>query len=168
MHPSEETLHAWLDEALSPQESLTVQAHVQTCAACRTRLQRIQAVFTALEQLPEARLSRDLAPLVLQALPAPQMLPLPSLVVQVLVSLLALAWGATRLQPAWPSINLRTFWVTWMTWRPPHWEITTLPNFSLHAETSLVWILFVCTLLLGAAGNALLLRSSSHSRRRMP
>jgi hypothetical protein len=38
VHPDEGTIHAWLDGALSAEESATVDAHVTSCASCASRV----------------------------------------------------------------------------------------------------------------------------------
>ena len=164
MHPSEDMLHAFLDEALDLSTYRTVETHLRSCAACRARVRQIRMVFLALENLPAEAPSRDLAASVLDSLPPASGIPLLPVFVQALFSLGALAWGWARLRPAMPSIDrLYIVWMRWMAGRPWHRVFPGLPHVAPQGDASLVWILLMLVLLLGVTGNALLLRPSSRS-----
>jgi hypothetical protein len=58
-HIDEGTLHAWLDGALSPDESARVEAHIASCAACSAALAEARGlvaaasrILTALDDVP--------------------------------------------------------------------------------------------------------------------
>jgi hypothetical protein len=58
-HPDEGKLHAWLDGALSPDESARVEAHIASCAACsaaaaeaRGLVAAASRILTALDDVP--------------------------------------------------------------------------------------------------------------------
>lgn len=67
-HLSEETLHAFLDGELPTTRHADCAAHVEICAECAARLAELEALFAALERLPEARLERSLKPAVMAAI----------------------------------------------------------------------------------------------------
>ena len=61
MHPFDD-LSAYLDEALSPQARASVQAHLDTCALCRTRLAELRGTARFIAALPMPVPSRSLVP----------------------------------------------------------------------------------------------------------
>ena len=67
-HLSDAQLNEYLDKALSPAARLRADEHLQSCHACRDRLEQVEFVFDALAGLVDARLSRDLAPAVMAKL----------------------------------------------------------------------------------------------------
>ena len=78
VHPDIRLLHAYLDNALAPDERLQLQAHMRTCPACAAELTDLEALFTTIASLPEAQLSRDLTPAVFAEI-RPHRLSLPDL-----------------------------------------------------------------------------------------
>ena len=68
-HLSYAQLNEYLDQALSPAARLWADEHLQSCHACRDRLEQAEFVFDALAGLADARLSHDLAPAVMAKLP---------------------------------------------------------------------------------------------------
>ena len=61
MHPFAD-LSAYLDDALSPEARATVDAHLGTCALCRTRLAELRGTARLIAALPAAVPSRSLVP----------------------------------------------------------------------------------------------------------
>ncbi|HTD63750.1 MAG TPA: zf-HC2 domain-containing protein, partial [Verrucomicrobiae bacterium] len=61
MHPFDD-LSAYLDGALSPEARTSVQAHLDTCAVCRTRLAELRATARLIAALPMPVPSRSLVP----------------------------------------------------------------------------------------------------------
>jgi len=61
VHPFGE-LSAYLDEALSPEARASVQAHLDTCALCRTRLAELRGTARLIAALPTPVPSRSLVP----------------------------------------------------------------------------------------------------------
>ena len=61
MHPFAD-LSAYLDDALSSEARASVQAHLDTCAVCRTRLSELRATARLIAALPMPVPSRSLVP----------------------------------------------------------------------------------------------------------
>ena len=61
MHPFGD-LSAYLDRALSPEARTSVQAHLDTCALCRTRLAELRGTARLIAALPMPVPSRSLVP----------------------------------------------------------------------------------------------------------
>ena len=61
MHPFGD-LSAYLDDALSPEARTSVQAHLDTCALCRTRLAELRGTARLIAALPIPVPSRSLVP----------------------------------------------------------------------------------------------------------
>jgi hypothetical protein len=55
-------LSAYMDEALSPEARTSVQAHLDTCALCRTRLAELRGTARLIAALPVPVPSRSLVP----------------------------------------------------------------------------------------------------------
>ncbi len=72
IHLSDDTLNEYLDEALARAAMAQAGAHLAGCDACAGRLAQLRALFAGLEALPDAALSRDLAPAVTHALRQPR------------------------------------------------------------------------------------------------
>jgi hypothetical protein len=60
-HATAESLSLYLDAALSSAERRQLEAHVETCPACRQRLDGLRRVVTALGELPTAAPPGDMA-----------------------------------------------------------------------------------------------------------
>jgi len=61
VHPFDD-LSAYLDSALSPEARTSVQAHLDTCALCRTRLAELRGTARLIAALPMPVPSRSLVP----------------------------------------------------------------------------------------------------------
>jgi hypothetical protein len=68
-HLTEAQLNEYLDNTLAALARAQMRAHLTGCADCRTRLACLQAVFQALDTLPEEMPERDLTASILRALP---------------------------------------------------------------------------------------------------
>jgi anti-sigma factor RsiW len=69
-HPADGTLNEYLDQMLGSAEREALELHLEGCAACRQRLERLQSLFVALAALPEEAPEPYLAEAVLQKLAA--------------------------------------------------------------------------------------------------
>ncbi|MCK4489938.1 MAG: zf-HC2 domain-containing protein [Anaerolineales bacterium] len=65
-HPDQDTLQAYLDQALVPGSSREVEEHLESCPACREKIAVLKKMFTRLETLPEIPLHKDFSPGVLE------------------------------------------------------------------------------------------------------
>ena len=101
-HPPDERLNEYLDGELSPQAHSALQAHLAACAPCASRLEALQALFSAIESLPDLALERDLSPAILESItrrqPAPVLEPQPYalrlvFIIQAVLALLLLGFA---------------------------------------------------------------------------
>ncbi|MEW5871935.1 MAG: zf-HC2 domain-containing protein [Chloroflexota bacterium] len=69
IHPSEEMLNEYLDDVMEAGQRAELEAHLAGCSACAARLEELNEVFVALQNLPELSLGRDLAPSILARVP---------------------------------------------------------------------------------------------------
>ena len=53
-HPDEGTIHAWLDGALSPEESASLEAHAATCAECSAAIAEARGLIAASTRIVSA------------------------------------------------------------------------------------------------------------------
>jgi hypothetical protein len=53
-HPEEGTIHAWLDDALSPSEAAAVDAHVRSCAACAAAVAEARGMIAGASRIVSA------------------------------------------------------------------------------------------------------------------
>lgn len=67
-HIAETRLFAYLDGALSQVENAVVDEHLERCATCQAQLREIQTFFSVIEDLPDAALKVDLAPVVIASI----------------------------------------------------------------------------------------------------
>ena len=170
MHLTDDQLNEYLDHEST--ERVFIEAHLDSCDKCATRLSALQALFTELDSLPEVTLTRDLAA---------RFAPRPSLPAQIpkfltltaslqaafaLIAAVSAVPFMARLLPVieMPSfetifINLQSQWVTWLdqlsTFNLPTFQPINMPIFEMSsllltlAGVSVLWIL----------GNGLLLRN---------
>ena len=68
-HLDNSTLNVYLDHGLGGSEHDAAEAHLQTCAACREKLNELQSVFVELDTLSEVNLENNLVPAILARLP---------------------------------------------------------------------------------------------------
>ena len=66
---TETQLNEYLDQMLDENSRQQVQAHLDTCKQCSAELTELEMLFSALDELPEVPLTRDLTPGVLARLP---------------------------------------------------------------------------------------------------
>jgi hypothetical protein len=69
-HISDDALNQYLDQALPAGTTREVETHLESCSGCSMRLAELQALFDALDSLPDAPLLGDLTPGVLTAIQA--------------------------------------------------------------------------------------------------
>jgi hypothetical protein len=67
-HLTETQLNEYLDGLTDAHLQERMQAHLSDCGNCRGRLANLQAVFQALDALPEVTLESDLSPFVIESL----------------------------------------------------------------------------------------------------
>jgi hypothetical protein len=67
-HISEELVNEYLDQVLSPEVQVEVEAHLASCPACQVQLEDLGTLFAALEKLPDLALGHDLSPMVLRSI----------------------------------------------------------------------------------------------------
>jgi anti-sigma factor RsiW len=67
-HLDASLLNEYLDGVLPEVQRLVVELHISGCAQCSARLSELRRVFLTLQNLPEARLERDLSGQVVTAL----------------------------------------------------------------------------------------------------
>ena len=65
-HPDQDTLQAYLDQALVPGSSREVEEHLESCPSCREKIALLEKMFSRLETLPEIPLHKDFSPGVLE------------------------------------------------------------------------------------------------------
>jgi len=173
-HLPEETLHEYLDNALSPQARAAADAHLQDCAACQVELETLRSLFAEIESLPEAPLERDLSPVIVAALGSRTAVPRVvwgALVAQALalVVLLGLAWPLIDLPivtlPDLPSASqLLAQWTTQQDALLRALGQVSLPSFSIpfsppfDPPVILLILTFLGACLFWLVGNGLLLR----------
>ena len=178
MHPTEEQLNEYLDEATT--ERVQIEAHLSSCDECAARFSTLQSLFTELDSLPELELTRSLAaPFIPRpSLPAqlPKFLTLTASL-QAAVALAALIIALPFISALLPQIELPSFtklffqiqniWTVWLDqlstlalspaegFNLPTFQLINLPTLEMSsllftlAGVSILWIL----------GNGLLLRN---------
>ena len=152
-HLTETQRNEYLDHVLDATSRQRVQAHLEICEQCRAELAELETIFTALDQLTDVPLTRDLTPGVLARLPKPFNTPSlwrqPAFLIQALITLALLGISIPMLQtflermprfentftlptftftlPTWTEII--TDFTLLLAWRP---EFTfTLPEFAI-------------------------------------
>jgi len=189
-HLTEETLNEYLDGELAPAARAAADGHLSACADCWARLEALRGLFVELEDLPDARLARDLATAVVAALEKRSSVPGAVRVVVILqvlaaAAILALAWPVLQLEQALsglsvafnpvfpaPSELTRRVVQQWAFWgrslaqlgRPPAFAAP----FSIHLDPPaiLITLTLVSACLLWLVGNGLLLRPRAGSYKR--
>jgi hypothetical protein len=194
-HLTNDTLNAYLDDALTPTARAEAEAHLAICASCAAQLHMLHAVFASLAALPEVSLSRDLSASVVASIkPARTPLTRPvinpvmrvALAFQLVLALVALAVALpfvvqlTASLPALTSFNLANTGLQWListyqtfttSFRPETLIPTT--NFTslftqiptLELSTAIIVLSLTAVTLLWFVGNGLLLRSASRTQR---
>jgi len=67
-HISDGLLYEFLDQALTKVELDQVKTHIEICPSCGQRFAELSALFSTLEDLPDEKMDRDLAPAVLASI----------------------------------------------------------------------------------------------------
>lgn len=65
-HPDQDTLHAYLDQALVSGSSRKVEEHLESCPVCREEIATLKKMIARLETLPEIPLQKDFSAGVLE------------------------------------------------------------------------------------------------------
>ncbi len=173
-HLNDEQLNEYLDH--ESQERAHIEPHLAACEECGTRLAALQALFTDLDSLPDAVLSVDLAPAVLQRVSGSAVLPKWLTLTVALQAALAVMTAliaapfiiefASEAMPVleMPSITetffeLQTQWMVWLDTLST-FQIPVIPEIPTPQFSSLV-ILFTLagTSMFWLVGNGLLLRN---------
>jgi len=169
MHLTDEQLNEYLDNAST--ERLLLEAHLASCDECTARLSALQALFTALDSLPEVALSTDLAA---RFIPRPSPVPrlprwlIPTAALQGALALLALIVTAPLLANRMPPIETPPLTETLLQLQArgltlleafTSFQIPALPQLpSLEISSLVLSITLAGASLLWLVGNGLLLR----------
>ncbi len=130
-HLTESQLNEYLDNTLETSARREMDLHLQECAECRARLNKLQSIFTALAGLPEARLARDLSSSVLSRLPEKQP--------RIWTPFFAAQVGAAIGMFIWLSTQIMNFIPTDLSaLRFPQFSIPTFPLFTLYSLFSIL------------------------------
>jgi len=181
-HLPKNILHAYLDGELTTMEIKIVKNHLETCNRCQDRLQELQSMFAALDELPDLALGVDFAPPVLRSLKAerdviPALPWITAAQAAAAVVLLTLTLPILLTLPLFQS--MKTFLINWGSVLQANLlnlsaglqaQIQGLQTFfeqmvSAYSRFSApdlhfipLWSLFLAATLLGVLGNTLLLR----------
>jgi hypothetical protein len=68
-HLTEAQFNQYLDHELDKEAQLQMKAHLETCANCRARFDELRMVFSALAEVPDMPLDRDLTTSIIANLP---------------------------------------------------------------------------------------------------
>ncbi len=189
-HLDFETLNLYLDGELSPPVCQETEVHLAACPACRQELERLRALFTALEAWPETEPARDFAGAVVAQLrggraAARRLQAL--LVLQAAVALALLAWGWSLAVPWLDTLGrdlgaralgwLAAAGTTFQAWQQglvadlgprllAAWEqAVSVPNLPLPDQPATFWAAVLAgALALWLAGNGLLLGRGARGR----
>ena len=178
-HPDDMILNEYLDGNLNEPVQASVQAHLDTCAACEVRLAELQRVYAALQAWPEVALKRDLSPAVLRAIRPAQLTWLGwvlALQAVLVIALLGLAWPFVAQSGPGQALGQAISDVAVLVWQMAmaawagwlaNWQaqLTTLREAAEQLQTPelrlpviAVWLLLGSAGLLWLVGNGLLLR----------
>ena len=109
-HISEERMNTYLDEMLDETSRQKVESHLDTCDQCSAQVNEMKALFSALADLPDVPLTRDLASGVLAQLPIPIKFPIlwrqPAFVIQALLTIFLLILNFPMLRTLGQQIAL--------------------------------------------------------------
>ena len=169
MHLTDEQLNEYLDNAST--ERILLEAHLDSCEECAARLSTLQALFTALDSLPEVALSTDLAA---RFTARPSLVPrlprwlIPTATLQAALALLALSVSARILANRVPAIETPPLAETLLQLQArgltvlraiTDYQIPALPQVPSFEISSLVLAITLAgASLLWLVGNGLLLR----------
>jgi hypothetical protein len=169
MHLTDEQLNEYLDNAST--ERALLESHLDSCDECAARLSTLQALFTALESLPEVALSTDLAarftarPSLVPRLPRWLIL---TATLQAALALLALIATAPFIANRMPPIETPPLTETLLQLQArgltllealTHYQIPALPQLpSFEISSLMLSITLAVASLLWLVGNGLLLR----------
>ena len=186
-HLDDFTLNEYLDHALDESVRAEAEAHLQTCIACRAKLEEFRAFFAELDNLPEAPLERDLTPGILARLPhkvssrttwirtrafAAQLGVVIGFVFWLGMQIVPLIRTPQFALPELPTIEVRTLFMSLLSVQFPIPEFrfpvfnflmptfdVQLPSINMQLSTTHAVALALSTLLLWVVGNIVLLKS---------
>ncbi len=194
-HLSEELINEYLDQMLDESTQQNVEIHLADCEQCTAQVYEFQTLFTALGELPELPLTRDLTQGILAQLPRRTQIPnlwqQPAFLIQSLLTLILLAVSMPILDDLaqqamkWrkeiilPTLQIPTLGETIAKFTPLLvWELDslfTLPEFTytlpplptipISSDGNLMFTLVFLVGILWIVGNFSLLRSKSNVKR---
>lgn len=174
MHLTDEQFNEYLDNETANRAE--IETHLDSCDKCAARLSSLQALFTDLDSLPEATLSRDLAA---RFRPRPSLAPqLPRWLtltasLQAAAALVALIVAIPFFSIMLPQVEMPSF-TTWFfeiqslwtslldtisTFQMPTFQPSNIPTL----EMSTLFIALAIVSIFWIFGNGLLLRNNRHS-----
>jgi hypothetical protein len=158
--------------------------HLDDCPDCRARLDDLRVLFTALESLPEAKLTRDLTASILARLPQRHDSPAWRwlFAAQIVGAIAITAWLASSFEmptiilayqpPSLDSLLASLFvFLSSFSFELPTFDLQLtiinlqLPTFNLELSTFNLTLLIVSTAALWVVGNSLLLRTPARNSR---
>ncbi len=176
MHLTDDQLNEYLDNESA--ERGIIEAHLESCDECAARLDSLQALFTELESLPEAALTRNIAarfaPTPSLPAPLPKFLTL-TVILQAAFALTAIVIAVPFIANLLPAIEIPSFtevfaqlqsqWIIWLdslsTLRLSSgqaFHLPTLPELPI-VEMSSLLVTLAGVSVLWILGNGLLLRN---------
>jgi anti-sigma factor RsiW len=173
-HLNDEQLNEYLDH--ESEEQAKIESHLSTCDECGARLAALQALFTELDSLPDAALSVDLAPAVLQRVSGSAVLPkwltltvalqaALALIIIVIAAPFLIKFVATLLpllqMPSIPEVllPLQGQWRSWLDTLAT-FQIPALPGIPTPQFSSLmIGVTLAAASMFWLVGNGLLLRN---------
>ena len=188
-HLDDFTLNEYLEHTLDDSERDAVDLHLKVCAACRAKLDELQAVFMELDVLPEIELEHDLTSSVLARLPQKESVRVwtRAFAAQMGVALGFVCWLGMQVVPfvriprfafpEFPAMDIQVLFTRLLAiqfsileFRFPafSFQLPTfafpMPTLTLEITTVQLITLSVLVVLLWALGNAILLRSRQEAR----
>ncbi|MBN1429498.1 MAG: zf-HC2 domain-containing protein [Anaerolineae bacterium] len=175
-HIDEALLNEYLDGLLEPDACRSVEAHLDTCQECCSRLDELRVVFYSLSLLEEKSLAHDLTPGFLDRLPGPalSMGRKLALAIQagVAMGLLGVI-GQVMLNVVRSKVDIRPLARAWIdlagkvSFSIPDVDIRLpdLPDYSLPFSAPVTIILLMVVLVLWGLGNARLLHNGHEVQR---
>jgi predicted anti-sigma-YlaC factor YlaD len=142
-HIADTRMFAYLDGALSQVENSVVEAHLDRCPTCRAQLREIQEFFSVIEDLPDAALQLDLAPVVIASIRSQERSWLSGLwlaVLQVAIAAGVLVYSGPRLLAGNWTAPISVYPSLFERWLDEFFEsaLVTWTTWSIWADTLLI------------------------------
>lgn len=173
-HLSDELLNEYLDKALSDRAS--IETHLTECTDCAARLTALQALFTEIESLPDAALTRDLREAVMRRVRGTSLGPrwftltlglqaALALIVSLVAAPFVIAFASSSM-PALPIpsfteifVQLQSQWILWLDMLSQI-QFPALPEIPVVEVSSLYFLIALAgASMFWLVGNGLLLRN---------